>query len=256
MAAAAMVRTLLGLKDGARRQIIIWDTPEITLGRGAYNDIVVDDDDVSHDHALLFQQEQVFYVEDRSTSNRTLLNREPLAQLHALQTKDVVKIGSLELTFIRTSKDPTSLGLEVVYSSELRSLGSESINQPDPGSTVLSLEAPIVKEIEQLPEFAVGSVGDFGFEPSESGVRIEPDCDESIVHHEVDALFGKIREVAGPSLDVISSETARAKDSNGLSLTLELNGLTPELSNMIKGLFGKVIDLPALQIRIKADELD
>jgi hypothetical protein len=43
--------------------------------------------------------------------------------------------------------------------------------------------------------------------------------------------------------------------AGALSLHLELEGLTPELAGQLQALFGKVIALPAMRIRIKGDDI-
>jgi hypothetical protein len=291
VATDSAVRTLLGLKDGSgRRQIIVWDTPDITIGRGPHSDIRVDEEDVSRDHAILYQQEPAFYVEDRATSNGTFVNREPIAQPRPLQTKDVVKVGSLELTFIRTSKDPAGLGLEVVFASQLKGGVPDALDGASAESTILSLSTPTaiavdeseaeelleeieqidaedeiddvdeVEEIEEISEFRAGGVANFDFDDEESGVLIESqeedDSDPESVHEEVDALFGAMEQEEPEAATNTDANVSLVDAADTMAVTLELSGLTPELRERLRGLFGKTIELPALRICVKGDDLD
>ena len=56
--------------------------------------------------------------------------------------------------------------------------------------------------------------------------------------------------------DSPSQPRGDAQAPGRLSLHLELEGLTPDLKRVLGALAGKVIDLPALRIRIKSDDLD
>ena len=51
MEIAGRTRILLGLKrPGGGREVVVWDTDEISVGRAPDNDIVIDGDDVSRHH--------------------------------------------------------------------------------------------------------------------------------------------------------------------------------------------------------------
>jgi len=223
-----VLRTLLGLKQpGEPGRIIVWDTGEITVGRASENDIVLQDTDASRQHALLYRTAQGFYVKDLGTSNGTLVNDVAIREPVLLENKHVVTIGELQLTFIQTRKDPSTLGLEVSYSSQLKGFAHPA-NGADPGATTLGLTA------EVGDDFAVGAVGDFD-------APIAPPA----ATRDLDLEFDD-----GPGESKLASASA---STGALSLTLELTGLTPDLEQALRGWMGKQIELPKLRIRIKGE---
>ncbi len=225
--AASPLRTLLGVKEpGKPGRIVVWDTAEITIGRSPESDIVLEDSDASRQHALFLRTAQGHQVQDLGTSNGTLVNDGRLSESHLLQNKDVVAIGEVQLTFIQTRKDPSALGLEVSYASSLKGFTNPAAGV-DPGATTLGLANPVGDEFE------VGAVGDFGLA---DGQAPSPTRD-------LDLEFN----------DFVPGDALPSASDGRLSLHLELEGLTPELSQSLQSLVGKLIELPALRVRIKSD---
>ena len=225
----APLRTLLGFKEpGKKGRIVVWDTEEVSLGRSPENDVVIDDSDASRRHALFQRTVQGHQVKDLGTSNGTQVNGAPVGDGQLLQNKDVVKVGEVQITFIQTRKDPGSLGLEVAYASQLKGFGGPMA--ADPGATTLGLSDPVAGQ------FDVGAVGDFGYAPDGSAARPET--------RDLDLEFADF--VPGES----KLPSASAAEGT-LSLHLELQGLTPDLRRVLEALLGKVIELPAMRVRIK-----
>ena len=224
------LRTLLGLKEpGVPGRIVVWDTGEISIGRASENDIVLQDTDASRQHALLYRSAQGHSIKDLGTSNGTLLNDERVGEPVLLTNKDVIKIGDLQITFIQTRKDPSSLGLDVSYSSQLKGFASPA-NGADPGATTLGLSP------NAAGDFSVGAVGAFDAEPAEAQGPAPT--------RDLDLEFN----------DFVPGESKLPSAAAGtVSLTVELEGLTPELQQTLQGLTGKVIELPKLRVRIKAE---
>ena len=81
-----------------------------TIGRGAENDISLDDELVSKEHAVLevvSSEESIdFFVHDLKSTNHTFVNNEPV-DLHKLKDGDLIRIGMSDFRFI--SQDPDSL---------------------------------------------------------------------------------------------------------------------------------------------------
>lgn len=224
----APLRTLLGVKEsGKPGRIVVWDTAEVTLGRSPENDVVLDDSDASREHALFLRTAQGHQVQDLGTANGTQLNGEPLVATQLLQNKDVVKVGEVQITFIQTRKDPNSLGLEVEFASSLKGFANGE-GAGDPGATTLGLADPVAGS------FDVGAVGDFGLAPD--GSAIPPQT------RDLDLEFN----------DFVPESTPAGSEGS-LSLHLELDGLTPDLRRVLEGLLDKVIELPAMRVRIKSD---
>ena len=67
--------------------------PLTTLGRSATNSIPINDDFVSSKHARISLQNGQWWLEDRSSRNGTLLNREPVRHPTILANGDVIGIG-------------------------------------------------------------------------------------------------------------------------------------------------------------------
>lgn len=226
------LRSLLGMKEpGKPGRIVVWDTGEVSVGRSPENDIVLEDSDASRKHALFVRSAQGFSLQDLGTSNGTLVNGTTVHEPVQLGNKDVVRIGEVQITFIQTRKDPSSLGLEVTFASQLKGFGGAAV-AADPGATTLGL-SPNVSD-----PFAVGAVGDYGFDPNAAAVP-SPTRD-------LDLEFN----------DFVPGESklpSAAASEGSVSLTLELEGLTKELRQTLQAWTGKVIELPQLRIRIKGD---
>jgi pSer/pThr/pTyr-binding forkhead associated (FHA) protein len=71
--------------------------PVTSIGRAAGNSIVLEDDYVSNEHALLMLRGKQWWVEDLNSRNGTLLNGEPLAGATIISAGDVLTIGSSQL---------------------------------------------------------------------------------------------------------------------------------------------------------------
>lgn len=221
---ASPLRHLLGLKEaGKAGRILVWDTAEISVGRAPENDLVLDDSDASRRHAIFLRTAQGHMVQDLGTSNGTRVNGSPVSEPRLLENKDVVQIGEVQLTFIQTRKDPSALGLEVIYSSSLKDFTHPAAGV-DPGATTLGLTDPVAGS------FDVGSVGDFAGEP-----------EAEMPTRDLDLEFNDF--VPGGVLP---------SASGSVSLQLEIEGLTPELAQRLQALLGKVIELPGMRIRIKS----
>jgi hypothetical protein len=222
----APLRTLLGFKESGRPgQIVVWDTAEVSLGRAPENDVVIEDSDASRQHALLYRSAQGHMLKDLGTSNGTRVNDAPISGPVLLQNKDVIGIGELQITFIQTRKDPASLGLPVVHASNLKGFGGPA-KGGDPGATTLGLSPA------EAGTFSVGTVGDF----------VDPVAGPTATR-DLDLEFN----------DFVPGQPAPPSSQKGpaLSLTLEIDGLTPDLERTLQALFGKRIELPPLRVRIK-----
>lgn len=71
----------------------------ITIGRGVGNDICVDDDLLSRNHALIHWVGGEYLVVDLGSSNGTFVNDQPITAPTPLHNNDSVKLGNIVLTF-------------------------------------------------------------------------------------------------------------------------------------------------------------
>ncbi len=81
-----------------------------TIGRDASNDISLDDELASKEHAALeiisTEEGVTFLIQDLNSTNHTFVNDEPV-DLHKLKDGDLIRIGMSDFRFI--SQDPDSM---------------------------------------------------------------------------------------------------------------------------------------------------
>ncbi|MFH1008388.1 MAG: FHA domain-containing protein [Candidatus Latescibacterota bacterium] len=65
----------------------------VYIGRMAFNDIVIEDDRVSGQHAELSFEEGQFWIEDLGSTNGTYVNGERITRKSPLKNEDLIKIG-------------------------------------------------------------------------------------------------------------------------------------------------------------------
>ncbi|MBP2650036.1 MAG: fhaB 14 [Firmicutes bacterium] len=78
---------------------ILGDTASI--GRGANNTIVVDENFISHEHACITKYKHEFWVTDLQSTNGTFINDIRVKDDVVLKPGDVVRIGSVSFRFER-----------------------------------------------------------------------------------------------------------------------------------------------------------
>lgn len=71
--------------------------PLTSLGRSASNTVVLDDHFCSQEHALVTRRGGQWWLEDRNSSNGTLLNGEPVIEPVVLSSGDMIRIGQVVL---------------------------------------------------------------------------------------------------------------------------------------------------------------
>ncbi|MCK6545507.1 diguanylate cyclase [Myxococcota bacterium] len=77
----------------------VLDHPEVTIGRGADNTIVLDMDNVSRAHARVLQRSDGFFLEDMNSTNGTYVN-DLEVKYERLRNGDLIKIGGAILKFL------------------------------------------------------------------------------------------------------------------------------------------------------------
>jgi len=70
-----------------------------TIGREAGNDLVVDEDTVSSQHARLVSRDGAWWIEDLGSTNGTLVNDAQVDGVRALRSGDVIQMGRVQLRF-------------------------------------------------------------------------------------------------------------------------------------------------------------
>jgi len=261
-ASSNRVHTFFVVKQpGQPDRIVVWDTQEISLGRAAENDISVEHAEISRRHALFVRTGKSYVVQNLNTSNGTLVNGEPITT-QALETRDVIRIAELELTFVQSTKDPRALGVKVEYASQFKSFPGPSVSADDAEATMLGL-------VDELPgdddDFEVKPAGEFAYDlhGMKGGTAAAPaprNLDLELEGFGLEDLDIPGEAPAQPAPKAAAKQQVwtldeAGKDSGTLSLHLEISGLKGELRQSLLGLLGKVIELPAMKIRIKSDDL-
>jgi pSer/pThr/pTyr-binding forkhead associated (FHA) protein len=75
------------------------DKPCLTIGRGAGNDIVINDPLLSREHARIVSIGEDEIVEDLQSSNGTRINGSPLVR-QILQHRDIIELGNHQLRYM------------------------------------------------------------------------------------------------------------------------------------------------------------
>ena len=74
---------------------------EITIGRGAENDVRIPENFVSHRHATIFLHGAQYVIEDLGSVNHTYGNGQPLEGRAYLKPGDEIRVGMVTLRFER-----------------------------------------------------------------------------------------------------------------------------------------------------------
>ena len=68
---------------------------EIKIGRSNDNEIVIDDNSVSRNHAIIFVSENAIMIQDNNSTNGTFINGRRIQGSSPLQTNDILKVGNM-----------------------------------------------------------------------------------------------------------------------------------------------------------------
>jgi hypothetical protein len=71
----------------------------VYLGRSPQNDILIEDDFVSQNHAHIFEQSNVFFLKDLDSTNGTYLGNKKITRPTRLEQGDIIKIGKIIFRF-------------------------------------------------------------------------------------------------------------------------------------------------------------
>ena len=273
-AAAGRVHTFLVLKEPAKRdRVIVWDTQDVSIGRTPENDIALAHGELSRRHALLVRRGNACAIKNLSTSNGTQVNGETIRE-HALHPGDEIELAAIRIEFHQGTRNPATLGARLEYASQLKDFGRSVAGSANPESTVLGLADPLAAAQED-DDFEVRPAADFAYDLhgiEELGPAPKTrDLDLEIQAPSIEDLEVSVREeswtldeepVAPPPSPAPKSRlpappprAPRAPARGTLSLHLEIDGLDGELGRRLEGLLGKTLQLPALRIRIKGDDL-
>ena len=75
------------------------DRPSVRIGRGSGNEIVVQDTQISRQHAEISQQGDQYFIRDLGSTNGTFVNGQRVTQLQPLHPGDQVQVGDTVFAF-------------------------------------------------------------------------------------------------------------------------------------------------------------
>ncbi|HEX9813612.1 MAG TPA: FHA domain-containing protein [Myxococcota bacterium] len=107
------------------KQVIVWDTVDISVGRSDSQDIVVADPEVSREHARFRRRGEACVVEDLNSGLGTRVDGKPIKD-HGLQHGNTIQIGTLEIEFGQTT-EPLRRGKHLRFASELKEFGLSAL---------------------------------------------------------------------------------------------------------------------------------
>lgn len=76
-------------------------TDNLTIGRSQHNDIIIDSNFVSHEHACISRLKYDYLITDLNSTNGTLINNQQIEEETALTDGDIIQIGAVMLKFVR-----------------------------------------------------------------------------------------------------------------------------------------------------------
>lgn len=91
------IRATTAEEVGDGQQLVFPLSPVTSIGRASSNSVVLDDDYVSNEHALLHLRGQQWWLEDLNSRNGTLLNGVRLTEATVVGPGDVIVIGNMQL---------------------------------------------------------------------------------------------------------------------------------------------------------------
>jgi pSer/pThr/pTyr-binding forkhead associated (FHA) protein len=128
----------LAIQLGAgEKQIIVWDTLDISVGRSDSQDIVIAEPEVSREHALFRRRGETCEVEDLKSALGTLVDGKAI-KVHGLEHGNVIQIGTFEIEFGQTA-EPLTRDQNVRFASELKEFGLSAL-EDDAGRTMLGFD--------------------------------------------------------------------------------------------------------------------
>lgn len=93
---------LFRVKHGHR--VLLLGSGTVTLGRRSSCDYVLNDSQVSREHARIIVGEQTFAIEDLGSANGVLVNGEPVTGLRRLNTGDTFQVGAQVFEVLRPTE--------------------------------------------------------------------------------------------------------------------------------------------------------
>jgi hypothetical protein len=281
----ARLYTYLVISRASRpEQVIVWDTLQIRIGRHFEQDIVLENPEVSREHTLLRRDGEEYIAEDLKTANGTFVNGEAIRS-KVLAPNDRIQIGEWTFHFCQSRDNPATTLANVTYASHLKDfhaladgvgdrtmLGLPEDDDPvwytdprtgrKPAAPVRNLDA----EIGGMGARAQDEQPRTGPPPTEPRIPSEPSDDP-------DPLMASAFDLGEPLPPVgLKAAVSRHPGANeygaptqprdilegssparrSIDITLQLDGVDPELLRVLQTLLGRRFDIRALSMLLKA----
>jgi predicted component of type VI protein secretion system len=269
---------LLVSRDSQSQQVIVWDTARIRIGRHHEQDIVLDNPEVSREHALLRRDGDRYIVEDLGTANGTFVNGKPVRKVE-LTPNEAIKIGDCSFRFCQSSDHPADTLPNVTLASRLR--GALPNADDASGSTMLGLPGdddslwnagsrpggqptpqPVVRDLDWELASADNPEKEDVLEighPDDPDPLMASAFDLGAPLPPVGRSLPALPEAPQTSSGAQSEPTAptflnpsAAPEKRSVEIILQLDGVDPELLRTLQGLLGQRFDLSTLSLFLKA----
>ena len=166
----------LTIADGkGRGERYEFDVSDVTIGRGAENDVVLHDAGVSRNHARIQESGRGYVLSDNGSANGTELNGRVIAIATSLRTGDLIGVGPIVFEFAARKQDPaqreaggqtriTSAAIASDSQTRVTSLpaggkpsGSRSV-APRAGGKIVEQALPLAERFGALPVSVRGGI--------------------------------------------------------------------------------------------------
>jgi predicted component of type VI protein secretion system len=270
------------------KQIIVWDTLDISVGRSDSQDIVIAEPEVSREHALFRRRGAACEVEDLKSGLGTIVDGRAI-KVHGLQHGNLIQIGTLEIEFGQ-SAEPIARGQNVRFASELKEFGLSAL-EDGAGRTMLGFDTeddllPVSPSASASSPRAVTADGTveidaLGSEALDLGTEAVPvrnldldlaeeipALDESAIAKELaitaptqpsleerDAKRRGATEPAAPleplKTDAVETPSQAATAEITTKLVLEVKGPTAQVEAFLEAIRDKRIQLPPIELLVR-----
>lgn len=88
-------------KNALLSQTVFTIDDSLSIGRSQHNDLIINDNFVSHEHACISKSKHNYLLADLNSTNGTILNGQQIEEETALNYGDVIQIGAVTLKFER-----------------------------------------------------------------------------------------------------------------------------------------------------------
>jgi len=92
---------LLYEEEKGRYEEVELHSDRYRIGREASNDIIMKDDTVSRQHAVIYRKQNTYYIQNLSMTNPTQINGQEIKSVRDLLDNDQIQFGNVVMTFRR-----------------------------------------------------------------------------------------------------------------------------------------------------------